>query len=102
MTASALRQFDFEFGQQTAGQFSVQAVARFAVNAHDLLLVRHDARLDARVPRGIFHQAGAADVLFAQKFQQLAAASSLPMAPNSSAGVAAKPGCARRWPRRRA
>ena len=46
------RKLRFESGEQTAGQFRVQAVARFAVNAHDLLFVRHDAGFDARVPRG--------------------------------------------------
>ena len=52
MTAAVRRKFCFESGQQMAGQFRVQAVARFAVNAHDLLFVGHDAGLDARVPRG--------------------------------------------------
>src|SRR5450631_915389 len=50
----------------------VERATCFTVNTHDLLLVCHDARLDARVPRGIFYEAGAADILFAQKFQQFA------------------------------
>ena len=51
--------------------FGVQCAARFAVHAHDLLLVRDDAGLDARVPRRIFHQPAAADVLLGQQGQQL-------------------------------
>ena len=70
MTAAVRGSFALKSGEQTAGQFCVQAVARFAVNAHDLLFVRHDAGFDARVPRGIRHQSGAADFLFNQKFFQ--------------------------------
>ena len=51
-----LCQLRFHFREQAAGQLRVQSVARFAVNADDLLLVRDDAGLDAGVPRGIFHQ----------------------------------------------
>ena len=73
MTASARGEFRLQSGEQLAGQLCIQAVARFAVNADDLLLVRHDARLDAGMPRGIFHEAGAADILPGQKFLQFPA-----------------------------
>ena len=55
----------------TAGESGIRTVTRFAINAHDLLLVRDDARLDARVARGVCHQSGAADFLFLQQFLQL-------------------------------
>ena len=68
-----MREFRFDFGQQTPGQSRVQAVARFAVNADDLLLVRDDAGFDAGMPRGVGEQSAAADVLSAEKFFQMPA-----------------------------
>ena len=67
MTAAAFGSFDLNPREQTAGQFRVQTVARFAVNAHDLLLVRDDAGFDAGVPRGVRHQSAAADFLSGQQ-----------------------------------
>ena len=62
-----------ELCEQTAGQFSIETVARFAVNADELLLVGDDAGFDARVPRGMGDQPAATDFLSSQKFFQPAA-----------------------------
>ena len=64
------RKFCLQTANQASGQFCVQAVARFAVNAHDLLFVGHDAGFDACVPRGIRDQSGAANFLSNQKLFQ--------------------------------
>jgi hypothetical protein len=64
------REFRFEFRQQPAGQARLQAIARFAVNAHDLLLVCDDAGLDTGMARGVGQQAAAVDILSTEQFLQ--------------------------------
>ena len=68
-----LAKFRFDFGQQTPGEARVQAVAGFAVNADDLLLVGDDAGFDAGMARRIGEQSAAVDVLSAEKFFQMPA-----------------------------
>ena len=88
MTASALVNLRFERLEQARVSVAIQAVARLAVNAHDLLLVRHDAGLDARA-RARRAAAGRRSrcVVRAAIASVAARQSSWPTAPNSSVGT---------------
>lgn len=66
-----LRQSRLDGGKQTAGEGRRDAVARFAVNAHDLLGLGDNAGFEAGAPGGTGHQPATADVLGAEQSAQL-------------------------------
>ncbi len=69
----AFRQSRFQFREQTGGEARIQAVARLAVHAHDLLFLGDDARLDAGMASAGDEQSVAADLLFAEQPLQMTA-----------------------------
>src|SRR5437867_625644 len=60
----------FERGQQAARRRAVNIEASFAIQTHDLLLMRDDAHFDARGPSRVSKQSATIDSLFREEIFQ--------------------------------